>query len=71
MKATISNNLQATKVHVGTKKSGKINKNTHEHTVTGLLPNRDYVFLLEVVEKTKKKKSGPTTFRTQVRLCSI
>ena len=37
--------MQATKVHVGTKKSGEINKNTHEHTVTGLLPNRDYVIV--------------------------
>jgi len=55
----------ATKVHVGTKKSGRIDKSTHEHTVTGLLPNTDYVFLVEVVEKTTKKKSGPTTFRTQ------
>jgi len=56
---------QATKVHVGTKKSGKINKNTHEHTVTGLLPNTDYVFVLEVVEKSTKKTSGPTSFRAQ------
>ena len=52
---------------MGTKKSGKIDKNTHQAEVKGLLPDVEYVFMVEVVEKTTKKKSGPTTFRTQVR----
>ena len=58
---------KATKVHVGTKKSGKIDKHTHQAEVKGLQPDIEYVFIVEIIEKTTKKKSAPTTFRTQVK----
>ena len=48
------------------KVSGPITKETHQFDVRGLLPDVDYVFIVEVVEKTTKKQSGPTSFRTKV-----
>ena len=47
------------------KVTGPITKETHQFDVRGLLSDVDYVFVVEVVEKSTKKQSGPTAFRTK------
>ena len=59
----LNHNMQATKVKV----TGPITKDTHHFEVHGILPNVDYAFVVEVMEKNTARKSGPTTFRTTVR----